>query len=113
LFPTSFKFTAQIDTVKALAILALIKGVDANSAVDIINQDNRLYIAFSNDVTDILEDVGVDDLGEWETISFSTKYLAQVLAGSEIKILKQNSAKRPAIFESEGARILVMPIMKR
>ncbi|MGL5077039.1 MAG: hypothetical protein ACRDBG_14615 [Waterburya sp.] len=113
LFPASFKFIAQIDTEKALAILALIKGVDANSAVDIINQDNRLCILFSNGIVDVLEDVGVDDLGEWETISFSTKYLAQVLAGSEIKTLKQNSPTTPAIFESKGTKILVMPIMKR
>ncbi|MGL5076327.1 MAG: hypothetical protein ACRDBG_10915 [Waterburya sp.] len=113
LFPTSYKFTAQVNAEKALAILALIKGVDANSAVDIINQDNRLCISFSNGIVDVLEDVGVEDLEEWETISFSTKYLAQVLAGSEIKTLKQNSPTTPAIFESEGTRILVMPIMKR
>ncbi len=113
LFPKSFKFTAQIDTTKALAILALIKGVDANSAIDIINQDNRLCITFSNGVVDVLEDVGVEDLTGWETISFSTKYLAQALAGSEIKTLKQNSPTSPAIFESEGTKILVMPIMKR
>ncbi len=113
LFPASFKFTAQMDTAKALAILALIKGLDVNSAVDIINQDNRLYISFSNGIVDVLEDVGVDDLGEWETISFSTKYLAQVLAGSEIRTIKQNSPTTPAIFESESTKILVMPIMKR
>lgn len=113
LFPKSFKFQANINTEKALAILALIKGVDANSAVDIINQDNRLCITFSSAVTEILEDVGVEDLIEWETISFSTKYLGQVLAGSETKTLKQNSPTTAAIFESEGVRALVMPIMKR
>lgn len=113
LFPKSFKFQADINTEKALAILTLIKGLDVNSAVDIINQDNRLSISFSNGIVDVLEDVGVDDLGEWETISFSTKYLAQVLAGSEIKALKQNSPTLSAIFESESTKILVMPIMKR
>lgn len=113
IFPASFNFSAQIDTKKGLAILALIKSVDANSAVDIINQDNRLCVAFSNGVVDVLEDVGVDDLEEWETISFSTKYLSQALAGAEIKTIRQNTATTAAIFESEGTRVLAMPITKR
>jgi hypothetical protein len=113
LFPKFFKYQADINTEKALAILALIKGVGANSAVDIINQDNRLHIAFSSDTVEILEDVGVEDLTEWETISFSSKYLGQVLAGSEIKTLRQSSPTTAAIFESEGIKALLMPIMKR